>query len=552
MSIVLSQTQKSMVKNVLAAIENGTKIIVTDSMAGTGKTTIVESVAQAIADKFPTLPVLAWAYNSNAGQLLDSLLVGENTEGSTIHSYFKRVLWRKFSKRDNPLKVDKDGYEHFNFATLLTNCALPRNEASAKKSALYPVICAFRQAYGFNTVADDTNNGKRLYLAGIIASFSDTLKEFALTGDEQVNDPRIVNALELRDLKVNATEVLPVVKASLLLLKTTVQRTIFGSRMVSFADILWLAYILRDSLPWKKVKLLIVDECQDITPLKWELINLMRYDHLYMIGDPMQAIHEYMGATADYMLGHETYRLAETWRYGKVICDLVNSLFPGRQHTSHESVPDGRIIDAKDIASDIIPNIVPGDTVLLARKTADLIVWYKRLLDHGVVGMINGHEEIGIDIINCLADVRDLEIEDAIAQIRQSGGNIAECAISFVALFGDIASAIDACSRAFGINVCVKCNHAMEKISKGSFSFIGCTQYKKGCKFTLGIDNALTPVYDVLLSTVHRQKGNGYKVVIALEYTIDNKDAESNVYYVMLTRAKDTLIRVTSDIVSLA
>ena len=81
----------------------------------------------------------------------------------------------------------------------------------------------------------------------------------------------------------------------------------------------------------KKMNYIMVDEVQDCSYSDWELINIIseKYNNLFIVGDPDQAIYEWRGAQPKYLVEFEADKdiiLAENYRSTPNILDVANSI----------------------------------------------------------------------------------------------------------------------------------------------------------------------------------------------------------------------------------
>ena len=127
-----------------------------------------------------------------------------------------------------------------------------------------------------------------------------------------------------------------------------------------------------------KLKTLIVDEAQDLTPLQWKLIyKLAKHsDKVFLAGDDDQAIYEWNGANVDYFneFPGRDYILKKSYRIPAAIHDYsqyIASYIQGRKHK--EFVPQqykGMITTYNNIKD--IPFTADGTWMMLGR-TNDIV-----------------------------------------------------------------------------------------------------------------------------------------------------------------------------------
>ena len=80
-----------------------------------------------------------------------------------------------------------------------------------------------------------------------------------------------------------------------------------------------------------KIKYVMVDECQDLDTIQYEIIDLINSPNLMLIGDLNQSIYGWRGAKLDLFKSYyyncdKCYNLINNYRSGKEIIDISNSL----------------------------------------------------------------------------------------------------------------------------------------------------------------------------------------------------------------------------------
>lgn len=106
---------------------------------------------------------------------------------------------------------------------------------------------------------------------------------------------------------------------------------------IDFQDIQYFALHLLNTYEevrsyWQsKLNYIMVDEVQDCSYSDWELINLIseKYNNLFIVGDPDQAIYEWRGAQPKFLVEFEADKdiiLAENYRSTPNILDVANSI----------------------------------------------------------------------------------------------------------------------------------------------------------------------------------------------------------------------------------
>jgi DNA helicase-2/ATP-dependent DNA helicase PcrA len=111
---------------------------------------------------------------------------------------------------------------------------------------------------------------------------------------------------------------------------------------IDFQDIIYFALHLLETYKdvrsyWQdKLNYIMVDEVQDCSRTDWELINIIseKYNNLFIVGDPDQAIYEWRGALPKYFVNYEADKdviLAENYRSTPNILDVANSIIANNE-----------------------------------------------------------------------------------------------------------------------------------------------------------------------------------------------------------------------------
>lgn len=91
------------------------------------------------------------------------------------------------------------------------------------------------------------------------------------------------------------------------------------------------------------VKVMLVDECQDLSDRQWNVVHAFAADcdYLYLAGDDDQAIYEFMGSSKDGFLDHTSDRqtvLHHSYRCAKSIGDQADKIIRRVKRREHKTV----------------------------------------------------------------------------------------------------------------------------------------------------------------------------------------------------------------------
>lgn len=93
------------------------------------------------------------------------------------------------------------------------------------------------------------------------------------------------------------------------------------------------------------VKHLLIDECQDLSPLEYQFLNKIPTENIFYVGDNRQAIYGFRGCTDEYLLNmyqdnnFRKYFLNENYRNAPNILKFAESFLSSHKQLSPTSVP---------------------------------------------------------------------------------------------------------------------------------------------------------------------------------------------------------------------
>jgi DNA helicase-2/ATP-dependent DNA helicase PcrA len=169
-------------------------------------------------------------------------------------------------------------------------------------------------------------------------------------------------------------------------------------------------------LPWKfglmppRVDMMLVDECQDLSGSKLDLVLKTVRDggRLIACGDPNQAIYLFAGAGASSFSDIKEradcveYPLSVNFRCPTKIIDFVKPIVP--QIIAHDGATDGVLEVVRE--NEIYDMLKDGD-MILCRRTAPLITMCFQMIGRGVPAKVLGRD-IGESIIKDVIEISKL------------------------------------------------------------------------------------------------------------------------------------------------
>jgi DNA helicase-2/ATP-dependent DNA helicase PcrA len=300
--------------------------------------------------------------------------------------------------------------------------------------------------------------------------------------------------------------------------------------MIDFTDMLWLTYKLVSSDNFPKYDKVLCDEYQDVNPLQRETILklISPKGKFIFVGDEKQSIYSFMGSNLLSFNEAQDYPnttvlpLSVSYRCGKKIVEMANSIFPGLE--AFEGNEDGIIRKGS------ISEIKSGD-ILLCRNNLPLIETFLELLGREMKTHIMGRD-YGENLCNLIDKVSDIDDFDEILQkkedsLKSRGVQQPIYHKSYV----DLKEKVDIITFL---------------VEQRGYSLYELTSLFK----ELFINSNDTE--GVTLMTIHRSKGleNGRVFILGYDSLIPNQYAKTElerysekcVQYVALTRAKTELI----------
>ncbi len=314
--------------------------------------------------------------------------------------------------------------------------------------------------------------------------------------------------------------------------------------LVDFFDCL-IKYVREgDSLPCKVV---MIDECQDITALQWQVIDkaFANAEHIYVAGDENQSIYTYAGARPDYLISlankHPRIELSASYRLPKNVYNVAKGIVGMIQEKTDKAFNfkegniDGNVVSLNNL--DRLKNFMHFDELkddkvcqwyLLARNNCFLDKYTKLLEDNLIPYWNSDGFFMGGEIMSRIKDYNGFALE---------GYKTPDKREKFREKFG----VIDFSVPFYETNLFTE---GRKWVYASYIEKYGLDKLQEMCKWNP----------QVLVSTIHFVKGGEAKnVAILLDSTArsygeiyDNLDSELRVLYVGVTRARENLFLIDS------
>lgn len=184
------------------------------------------------------------------------------------------------------------------------------------------------------------------------------------------------------------------------------------------------------------VRVMIIDEAQDLTPLQWEVVHHMwgNCERVYLCGDDDQTIYTFTGADAEGFLDHECDTeevLPVSWRVPAKIGQYADRIISNVQHRKTKNIR-WRDEPGELVSMSCDPCSVPIDeaetTMFLCRHQLICNQLYRQLLEEEVhVGMnewsiYTSYGAEAVQVFFALRDGKTVKRNDAIKMLSHMQG----------------------------------------------------------------------------------------------------------------------------------
>lgn len=465
--------------------------LVVRARAGTGKTTtILEAIEHA-----PENPILLAAFNKDISVELQARLKNPRAEAKTLHSAGFAVLRRKASVRP----VSDKGHR---LATEV--CPIRRPRTGDPIPTLITLIAKLASL------------GKAVQpLTVTVDSLMRLAEDYGLEPDEK--DARYAHVGDIAGWAMDAIEKSKVYDGT-----------------IDFDDMIFLPLAL--DLVNPSYSMIVIDEAQDMNASQLLLAQRLvkANGRIAVVGDDRQAIYGFRGADSNAIdrlkaeLGAQELPLTTTYRCPWRIVDLAKELVPDYQ--AAPSAPEGLV--EQMLPERMLAEVKPGDFIL-SRLNAPLMPTCMQLLREGRATKVAGRDVAG-QLTGLIRRHYHSEVAQLLANLDSWVRNETEKVLRSKKSPAQIEARMEYLSDMFAV---------VEALSEGKTSTDGLIAFINDL-FIDEKDAEKKPV--ILCSTIHRIKGKEAHRVFVLAETLYCRGKrggleESNLHYVAVTRAKQTL-----------
>lgn len=323
-----------------------------------------------LADRTPPIKSSIFlAFNKSIAQELGARLP-RTVKASTLHSCSLSALLKAF-KMDFAISENK----YFGMAR---ECLDFKGIAAKRINGLCGRACNLYDLMRFNLITDDFDKVTELG------------ERYGVDADEE----SVQRALELYRVAKHKAD-------------RYFEGSVGGKLRMDFTDMLYYAANYIDMKDFKQYNVVMLDECQDISPLQFEVVKRCKTPRgrLIAVGDEKQSIYSFMGSNLDSLHAIKNspntieLPLSMTYRCAVNIVDEARKVFPDGIEAAPGavlgSVDCGSFRDAKD-----------GDFIL-CRNNAPLMETFIELLKLGKRCAIMG-KDYGDELVYLIDSIKDI------------------------------------------------------------------------------------------------------------------------------------------------
>lgn len=393
--IVQPTTEQS---HILASATGSDKNLMINALAGTGKTSTLEMIEQAVKAR----PVLYMVFNrKNADEAEKRML--STTTVRTFNSLGHRV-WAKAQAKNKLVLNSRKSQEILREIIK----AAPKNTSNALWSVFWDIIAGVGLAKSLGYVPEGKYpNAKRLITQG---EFHNQLDE---SPDDLVGD--LIDAVLTQSIKLSYDGV------------------------IDYNDQIYMPALFGGTFP--QFPLVLVDEYQDLNPVNHAMLKKLARKRLIGVGDPWQSIYAFRGAkrggmdTARAEYAMESLDLSISFRCPEAIVANVLWRVP-----HFKAFKEGGSVNTPTHLS---PSDIADTAVVICRNNAPLLAAALRLLSNGRSVSVSG-SDIGPKLIAFMKKLGSEEMSRA-----QTLSAIADWEAEKLARESTSARDLAACMRVF-------------------------------------------------------------------------------------------------------
>lgn len=295
---------------------------------------------------------------------------------------------------------------------------------------------------------------------------------------------------------------------------------------VDFDDMVWLPVVL--GLRTRKFDRVFIDEAQDLNPAQIELALMacLATGRILVLADDKQAIYGFTGANEDNVeklidrLRAKVMPLPVTYRCAVAIVEEAKKYVP-----DYTAAPNAREGSIHNIHDDRMLETARAGDFVISRSNAPLVTYCLRFLRDGVKARISGRD-IGASLV---------------ALIKSSGQTTVVGLTEWIQAWGQREIArLEAKKPPQDPSIIIDKMESIDAFCEGAESVDAVIARMEG------VFSDTNDAGSIILSTVHKAKGLESNRAFLLTWTFkpERGGEDANLYYVAVTRARETLYRV--------
>ena len=397
-----------------------------------------------------------------------------------------------------------------------------------------------------SVVGEQTPQSVKTQVKKLVGFAKNTLIHATLDDMVDLAEERDIECPEFADAANGGWDTIALAKAALQVLEDSKKQDKQGR--ISFDDMVWLPVVMNWTRAW--FDLVVVDEAQDMNlpQLMMAKAACKPGGRVCVVGDDCQAIYHFRGAAADGidMMKRELHAaelgLTTTYRCPKAVVRIASTIVP--DYKAADTAPEGSV--EAITASQIEDRCQVGDAIL-SRANAPLMGVCLSLLRRGIPARIEGRD-IGRALLDIAKKLNARTVPQFIQKLEAWGQKRIARATSAKNSERKTQEIMDKVETLMAIADGVSSVREIETRIQNLFQDTGAESKPA-----------------VILSTAHKAKGLEWKRVFLLSSTFNRKPKlnappvsaetqaaqareEQNIYYVAVTRAKETLVLASGEL----
>ncbi len=199
-----------------------------------------------------------------------------------------------------------------------------------------------------------------------------------------------------------------------MLLKVEQELALYKSTYNKFSFVDMINEVVVQQIQGPRLKLLVVDEAQDLTPLQWKMVELLgaRAERVIFAGDDDQAIHRWAGVNVSLFMdsSKNIEVLSQSYRLPAPVHEVATSLSSRiRNRLPKEFLPATHAGSVNRVLGPRHLDLTDGKWMVLSRTNAYVQDWAKRLKQDGYMFQVYGRNSVDPKLAEAIKNWRILQ-----------------------------------------------------------------------------------------------------------------------------------------------